>query len=208
MDSKLPSIERDYKERRAAVNWLIDTRDALAIRWPPDLPRPSSDRNALEDVQYKATFDLTLLSTAFAVFHEFRHVMFDVDGKRPTDRREEELACDVWARDFMTANAGAYAEAHLHSYQRVLRKRSMGFALAALVLHDITPVWDHGGNAQYFSLADRLTAILANTVLPDQYRFWIFTASLLLGVFRQRGTAVNLPAMSPRKLSECLVARL
>ena len=204
----LPEIERDYRERRAAVHSLLDATSASDIKWPPDLPRPSASRDAIDQSQYKTTFDLTLLALALALFHEFRHVMLDIDEKRPPDRREEEMACDVWAREFMTANAGAYAEAHLHSYQQVLQKRSMGFALAALVLHDITPVWDHGGNAEYFSLADRLTAILGNTALPDQDHFWVFTASLLLGVFRQRGTPVNVPAMSPRNLSECLIARL
>ena len=207
-DDHLSGIERDYRERRAAVHSLLDTTSALDIRWPPDLPRPSANRDAFGDSQYKTTFDLTLLALALALFHEFRHVMLDVDGKRPADRREEEMACDVWAREFMTANAGAYAEAHLHTYQQVLQKRSMGFALAALVLHDITPVWDHGGNAEYFCLGDRLTAILGNTALPDQAHFWILAASLLLGVFRQRGTPLNIPAMSPRELSEYLIARL
>ena len=207
-DCKLQAIERDYKERRAAVHSLINARDALDIRWPPDLPRPSADRNALEDAQYKASYDLTLLAIAFALFHEFRHVMLDADRKRPADRREEELACDVWAREFMTAKAAVYAEQHGHSHTEVLRKRSMGFALAALVLHDITPVLDHGGNRQYFSLADRLTAILCNTALPDHDPFWVFTASLLLGVFRQRGAAMNLVAISPRALSESLVTQL
>ena len=139
-DSTLHEIERDYKERRAAVHSLIDARDALDTRWPPDLPRPSADRNAFEDVQYKATFDLTLLAIAFTLFHEFRHVMLDTEGKRHTDQREEELACDVWAREFMTVNVAKYTTQHGHSYTEVLRKRSMGFALAALVLHDITPV--------------------------------------------------------------------
>lgn len=208
IDSELPRIERDYKERRATVNSLIETKDTFDVLWPPDLPRPSSNRDAVECIEYKAAFDLTCLAIAFALFHEFRHVMFDIDGNRPADRRQEELACDLWARNFMTANAGAYAKEHSHSCECVLRKRSMGFALAALVLHDITPVWAHGGNAEYFSLADRLKAILGNTPLPDHDHFWIFTASLLLGVFRQKGVALNQSGMSPRLLCECLIARL
>ena len=207
-DGTLDEIERDYKERRPAVHSLIDARGGLDIRWPPDLPRPSADRNALEDSHYKAAFNLTLLAIAFALFHEFRHVMLDIDGMRPADRREEELACDVWAREFMTGNVATYAKQHGNSYMEVLRKRSLGFALAALVLHDITPVWDHGGNRQYPSLADRFTAILGNTALSAHDPFWVFTASLLLGVFRQRGTSTNFAPMSPRLLSECLLGQL
>lgn len=208
IDTELPSIERDYKERRTAVTSLIEAENTLDIVWPPDLPRPSANRDATECMEYKTAFDLTCLALAFALFHEFRHVMFDIDGNRPTDRRQEELACDLWARKFMTANAGAYAKEYSHSCESVLRKRSMGFALAALVLHDITPIWAHGGTADYFSLTDRLEAILGNTPLPDNDHFWIFTASLLLGVFRQKGEPLNQSGMSPRKLCECLIVRL
>lgn len=134
--------------------------------------------------------------------------MLDADGKRPTDRREEEMACDVWAREFMTVKIGEYVKKSGASYEKILRKRSMGFALASLILHDITPVLDHGGTTEYFSLSDRMKAILGNTALPDDDRFWIFTASLLLGVFRQKGTSFDTAVRSPKKLSEYLVNQI
>lgn len=55
-DRELPAIERDYKERRKAVNSLLNVTNALDIHWPPDLPRPSADCDALNNVQYQATF--------------------------------------------------------------------------------------------------------------------------------------------------------
>jgi hypothetical protein len=58
--------------------------------------------------------------------------MLDPDGRRHDDLREEEMACDVWAREFMTVKLAAYAQDHAHRYREVLRKRLMGFALAAL----------------------------------------------------------------------------
>lgn len=207
-DYCLPRIERDYKERRAAVHALVAADDGTNIHWPPDLPRPTADRNALDCPQYKSAYDLTLLAFAFALFHEFRHVMLDVDDGRPTDRREEEMACDVWAREFMTAHVADYAKQHGHSYADVLRKRSMGLALAALVLHDITPEWGHGGSRQYPPLVDRLEAILGNTALSPDDPFWVFTASLLLGVFRQKGESIDTAPKNPRLLSEELVAKL
>lgn len=88
-DSDLPEVERNYKERLAAALRLIDERDVNAAPWPDDIPRPSTDRKAIADNQYQATFDLTVLATAFTFFHEFRHVMLDFDGKRPDDRKEE-----------------------------------------------------------------------------------------------------------------------
>jgi hypothetical protein len=49
----------------------------------------------------------------------------------------------------------------------------MGFALAALVLHEITPSWDHGGSQEYFSVATRLQAILDNTPLDENDELWV-----------------------------------
>ncbi len=89
-------------------------------------------------------------------------------------RGEEDLACDVWAREFMTAKLAEYARANSHDYHEVLQKRSMAFALDALILHEITPVWDHGGNQLYFSVATRIEALLQNTPLPENSHFWAF----------------------------------
>ena len=207
-DEDLAEIELAYKERRAAAQSLIDATDPATVPWPPDLPRPNSNRDAFCDPQYKAAFDLTCLAVAFTLFHEFRHVMLDRDKQRPPDLREEELACDVWARDFMTAKLAGYAREHGHDYHEVLRKRSMGFALTALILHEITPFWDHGGNHAYFSVATRLKTILDNTSLPKNDDFWVFSASLLVGLFRQKGRTISAPPMAPRSLTSHLLADL
>lgn len=207
-DDGLADVERAYKERRAAAQTLIDAADPASAPWPPDLPRPNASRDAFDHLQHKAAFDLTCLAVAFALFHEFRHVMLDRDNQRPEDRREEELACDVWAREFMTAKLAAYAKANGHDYHEVLQKRSMGFALAALILHEITPVWDHGGNNQYFSVAARIEAILDNTPLPEDNHFWNFAASLLIGILRQKNVPIDAPVMSAQALARYLLAKL
>ena len=134
--------------------------------------------------------------------------MLDHDKERPCDRREEEMACDVWARSFMTAHLAQYANDKGHAYHEVLRKRSIGLALAALILHEITPVWEQGGNCQYFSLTERLHALLDNTSLPDNDHFWVFAASLLVGIMRQRHVAIDAPAMGARELTRHLLAML
>lgn len=207
-DQELAEVELAYRERRAAAQTLIDAVDPAAAPWPPDLPRPNANRDALTDPQYQTAFDLSCLAVAFTLFHEFRHVMLDYDKQRPQDLREEEIACDVWAREFMTAKLDAFARDHGHDYHQVLRKRSMAFALAALILHEITPVWDHGGNAAYFSVSTRLETILDNTPLPENDDFWIFAASLLIGIFRQSGRVINAAPMSARSLTTYLLAEL
>ena len=160
------------------------------------------------DVEYKVAHDLTLMALAFTFFHEFQHVIFDQENSRPGDPREEELFCDVLARDFMTAKLQAYAKVNGHDYHEVLRKRSMAFGLTALVLHEITPYWGHGGNQQYFSVATRMGAILDNTPLPDNDHFWTLTASLLTGIFRQRHSLIDAPSMSAKALTKYLIERL
>lgn len=205
-DSDLPEVERAYKERLATARRLIEERDVDLTSWPDDLPLPSSDREAFNTTQHKAAFDLTVLATAFTFFHEFRHVMLDFDGKRPKDRKEEELQADVWAREFMTAKLADYAEVHGHNYHEVLRKRSMGLALAALILHEITP--RHGGNCEYFSIKIRLTTLLHNTPLPDNDNFWRFAASILVGIFRKKHLAFSPPPMAARALAEHLLNKL
>lgn len=196
VDTNLDDVERNYKERRAALQAFVESADVDSAAWPPDLPRPSANRDALDDPQYKSTFDLTCLTAAFAFFHEFHHVVLDRENRRHGDRREEEMACDVWAREFMTVKLAKYAQDNGHDYHDVLRMRSMGLALAALILHEITPIRDYGGNRCYFSVADRLKAILDNTPLPENDHFWRFAASLLIGIFRQRNTPIDAPAMS------------
>ena len=113
-DRELDEIERAYKERLAAAQSLINASDEVAIHWPDDLPYPNANREAFNDLQYKVAFDLTTLAVAFTLFHEFRHVMLDADKERHNDLREEELACDVWAREFMMAKLAAYAKSHGH----------------------------------------------------------------------------------------------
>ncbi|MEP2761481.1 MULTISPECIES: phage exclusion protein Lit family protein [Alphaproteobacteria] len=207
-DKGLGEIERDYKERRAAAQSLIDALDPADAPWPDDIPRPEPNRDAFNSPEFKVAFDLTCLAVAFTFLHEFRHVMLDRDCQRPSDLREEEMLCDVWARDFMTSNLAKYASQHGHNYADVLRKRAMGLALSALIVHEITPSLDHGGNRSYFSTRDRLHAILNNTKLPNEDHFWVFAASLLVGIYRQRGEALNTDPMNAKSLALHLLREL
>lgn len=202
-DENLPEIEIQYKERLATAKSLIASSDTASADWPPDIPLPSANREVFDNVQYRVAFDLSLIAAGFTFLHEFRHVMLDVEKKRPIDRKEEELQADVWARDFITAKLESYAKDNSHDYHQVLRKRSMGLAIAALILHEITP--QYGGNCSYFSIKIRLSTLLDNTPLPEDDNFWRFSASLLIGIFRQRHIPLPAEPMSPRALAACLL---
>ncbi len=207
-DDQLSDFERDYKERRAAAQRLIEVKDTASAPWPPDMPTPGVDRDALPNDQQKVALDLTCVATAFAFFHEFHHVMLDRDEKRPPDRRVEEMACDIWGRQFITAKLESYARTKNLEYHEVLRLRSMGLGVAAHILHEITPVLHHGGNCEYFAIAERLRTLLENTPLPPTDPFWIHIASLLVGIFRQKGIKIVAPAMHPADLARHLIDQL
>ena len=132
--------------------------------------------------------------------------MLAKDRKRPAERPEEELACDVWAREFITAKVAAYAASKGFSYTDVMLRRSMSFVLAALILHEITPVWEHGGNGDYFSVATRMETIRKNTPLPPDSHFWNFAAAVLIGMCRQKHILFDPPPMNARALTDYLIA--
>ncbi len=208
-DTNLDKVEIMYKQRLSSAQSLKEALNSESVAWPCDIPRPSEDRNAFDDLQYKAAFDLTCLAVAFIFFHEFRHVMFSRAETRPRDRREEELQCDVWAREMMTAKISRYVNTHNHQYQKVLQQRSMGIALAALILHEITPYWALCGNQDYFSIKTRLVSLLDNTRITDKNdHFWVFSASLLVGIYRRMGQAIDVPVSSAQKLTNDLLNNL
>lgn len=207
-DAALPQFEIDYKGRLAMAQSIIGGKDTDFSNWPPDLPRPQADRERLANQQERVAFDLVALSLATALLHEFRHVMFLQNGNKPSTLREEEIACDVWARGFLTGKLAGYAKSHDHEYQAVLTKRAMGMALSAVVLHAMTPSHVHWGNAQYPPLADRIAALIGNVSLPENSYFWTFTAGLLIGLMRQAHRPMDFILWSPPHIVEELLSRL
>jgi hypothetical protein len=75
-----------------------------------------------------------------SLLYEFRHVMLDRDGARPKDPREEEMACDVWAREFMTSNLAEYARRNRHDLPR-----SSGQTLHGVGARGACSTRDHAG---------------------------------------------------------------
>jgi hypothetical protein len=206
IDEKLTTFERDYKERMEAAASLISATSTGAIAWPPDVPRPQADRNSFSDPQDKVAFDLTALALAFALLHEFNHVKLPADKAQPDTLPEEELSCDIWAREFMTAKLADYARAHGHAYEEVSQKRAM--ALAATIIHAITPTAAQWGNSEYPPLSDRIQAIVAGFNLPPDSWYWFFVACLLVGIMRQERRPFDMVGRTPQALAEALIARV
>lgn len=213
VDNDLGEFERAYRERRAAAKSLAEAVDISDVAWPPDVPRPRADRNApsgyaIPESQYATAFDLTLLGVAALLLHELRHVMLAADGEKYEDLRDEEMACDVWARDFMTAKVALYAEKHNHAYSEVIRKRSTALAFASAMIHDTTPFWGRCGSEAYYPVTDRVKALVGATPLAHDDCFWLVVACLMLGIRRDAGLHVDVRADDWKALVGALVGDL
>lgn len=208
IDAQRGQYELDYKQRIASAQSLIAAKRTPDVSWPADIPEPTADRQGLGDIQHKTVFDLVALALAFALLHEFRHVMYCADDSAPSTLPEEEIGCDNWAREFMTSGLAVYAKAHGHNYAQVQQKRAMGTALAAVIIHAMTPTHAHWGNRQYPPIAERLTAMVGGCNLPPASPFWPFTACLLIALMRQENRPLDLVAHSNQEMVEALLDRL
>lgn len=135
----LEMMQRDQgleKARASFEGLLYVVRNAVAaqsaddVAWPLDLPDPMADRSSLSAEQ-KAVFDLAIMATAYGFLHEVQHVMFAKDKNAPPRRPDEEIACDVFARDFLLAKIDSYAKTTSWSADLILMKRAMAIALGA-----------------------------------------------------------------------------
>jgi hypothetical protein len=208
VDAERGQYEFDYRQRVASAQSLVAAEQIADISWPADIPEPTADRDGLGDDQHKAAFDLVALALAFALLHEFRHVMYCADKSAPSTLPEEEIACDTWAREYMTSGLAAYAREHGHNYAQVHQKRAMGIALAAVIIHAMTPTHAHWGNRQYPPIAERLTAMISGYRLPAGSSFWPLTACLLIALMRQENRPLDIVANSNQEMVEILLDRL
>lgn len=207
-DTERGPFELDYKQRIASAQSLISADRTADISWPADIPEPTSDRESLGDVKHLAAFDLVAFALAFSLLHEFQHVMYCADNSAPSALPEEEIACDTYARDFMTSGLAAYAKKHGHNFAEVQQKRAMGIALAAVIIHAMTPTHAHWGNQKYPPMAERLTAMISGYRLPAGSPFWLFTACLLIALMRQDHRPLDVIANSNQEMVEALLERL
>lgn len=207
-DDELAAFEMDYRSRANSAQSIIEEKSSVHTTWPQDVPRPEADRETLGSHQEMVAFDLVCLATAYVFLHELRHVKFLSDGDCPADRREEEIACDVWARSFLTDKVGSYAQSVGQAFSRVLDKRSMGIALGAMILHEITPESARWGTAEYPPMTTRIQAMISGSTLAKESHFWLFTACLLVGMFRQAHRQLPMYAPSTHELVEQLITDL
>lgn len=204
-DDGLSELERDFRERAAVARALRDTSRPDEIAWPPDIPKPTDDRESLGDPQDVAAFDLVLLATAFVFLHELHHLILAKAEQRPADLAEEEMRCDVWARTFLTEKVDDYARANNVSHAKVMQKRIAALAIGVAILHAITPDAQVHGTSEYPALKDRFHALVGGAGLPNDSWAWTFLSSILVGIRRLDRRPVPETAETPRSLFQKLL---
>jgi hypothetical protein len=213
VDAGMRSADQGYASAEAAFETVLYvTRDLAQVDtldeqdgWPDGIPPRQCDKTGF-DVEQQAAFDLTMIATAYALLHEVKHVMFNRDGGPPSSL-DEEMACDMFARDFILDKVGAYAS-KAEEAAKVMAKRAMGIALGAYVVYEFTAPDQRAGGPKYPPIADRLDALIAKLPLGDDSPFWDFAASLLIAMLRRRNEAIPVPNADGRALCAALIGEV
>ncbi|MFT8762912.1 MAG: phage exclusion protein Lit family protein [Gluconobacter potus] len=209
IDEERGLYEADFRQLIAAGQELIAESRSDDFEWPESVPLPTTDSDSLGDVQDKAAADLVALALAFALLHELKHVTFRLEGReKDMPRNEEEMACDTWARAFMTEKVADYARKNGHEYMIVAQKRAMGIALAGAIIHAMTAPNDRWGSEDYPPLCERLRAIFDGHTLPDNSSFWTFAACILVALLRQQHVRLDFKATTHKEMVDRLFAEL
>lgn len=207
-DLGLAEVEARLSSDIYAAQSILRATELLDESWPSDIPLPDVDRSTLSAEADRATFDLACISTAYAFCHEIRHVLFAKDGNAPSARPEEELACDVWAHEFLTAKLGDYSTTNGFEFKEVLAKRSMAAAVGIFVLYETTDRWGDSGTEEYPPIADRMDATMRDTNLAINDNSWVFYASVLVAILRRRNATLEFNASNAKELCELLVEQI
>ena len=209
-DKQLDYFEYHYRGRMEAVMTLIAAKKLDPEQLPPDISLPFKPRKNLAYPQETAAFDLVMMAISVLFLHELKHVEFhaehDVGNPRPQKPAVEELQCDMWARKWFMSGVADYARKNNHSYQEVCSKRAMALSLASEYLRLAD---QHAGvviNKDYPPLAQRIDALSGTINLPDDDKFWFFSACILLAETRRQGKELpRLDGMSPKGITESLI---
>ncbi len=207
-DRELHQFEQPHIDNLSAARRLLNAPNRDSSYWPEGIPKPTNDRESFASIQEVVAYDLTAIATAYIFLHEVRHCIYTEAGDRPSLRAQEELDCDIWAREFLTSKIHLYAESTSQSPLRVRRKRAMGMAIAALIIHELTPEHNLIDTPDYYGITTRLDAIVGNMELPDHDTFWLFIGTILISIFRTRKIEIDYSPQSPKDLTEFLLSRL
>lgn len=204
-DDELYTQEGEFNDALHAAEQMLGATDIDDVPWPPTIPRPVADRESLKNPFEMVIYDLTLMGTAFVMLHEVRHAIIRSQNIQFPALRDEEHECDAWAKSFLLDESENFAQKYGHEPSLSLSKRAMGLAVGALIIHELTPYSQRSGSQAYFSVGERLRALIGNLELPDDDTFWTWAAALLVGIYRRAHRKLDYVGHSPRQLTMALL---
>jgi hypothetical protein len=183
-DVDLPAEEASSDELLYFARELRRAESADEVGRPSGIPEPAPNIVGFS-IEDQATFNLLCIATSATFLHEIRHLRYFKDGDIPAIRREEEIRCDEYAREFLTTRCREYARTVGKPTAAVLNFRTMGMALAAYIIHEATPFDDQAGSNDYPSSSERFIALVGAPDLSDDADCWIFASALLLSILKR-----------------------
>lgn len=179
--------DADFDDLLVMVRTFRETQESSNRDWPTSVPQPTIT-NDFTDRQDRAAYELACISGAFIFLHEVKHIAFKSDNNAPASAIEEEIACDLFARNFLMQSADKYAFDSGQDVAKVKAKRALGIMFAKMLMLEISPLekWSSAGG--HPAVGDRVRALLADVPQDVADYFWLATSSLLIAMCRSRSS--------------------
>jgi Peptidase U49 len=175
----------------AAVIELRETQQLKAFKWPVGVPHPNQGKP--KNLFGMLTFDLLVMAAAYVFLHEVEHVRGRSDSAKNMTPKDEELACDKFARQMLLGRIEDYAKESGYPLNVLTTKRAMSIALASFLLLVMTPPKMWGGSDAHPPVVERIKALTNSLALTPSDHFWIYLSSLLIAHLRFH--RIGLPAI-------------
>ncbi len=174
--------DEKYSELIKSVIHLAESQSIDSYTWPESVPIPEDRRP--KDNEGALTFDLICMSGAYVFLHEMKHVAFSLDSNAPSSPQEEEMQCDLFAKNMMLERLEEYSKTSGYPLNRLTTKRAMAIALAQFFMLVITPFESLGGTESHPSISERVIAMVSDIKVDEDDIFWLYVSSLFLAHYR------------------------
>ncbi|MDR2226864.1 MAG: hypothetical protein LBE52_12810 [Providencia sp.] len=111
---------------------LLKTDNLDTVQWNYSIPYPYLGKP--QDDNGMMAFDLICMSEAFNNLHEIKHIIIKEDNVC-IEAHAEELACDLYARNFMLDKISKYCIDTSYDFDLVKSKRLMAVALSCSLFY-------------------------------------------------------------------------
>ncbi|MEY0595423.1 phage exclusion protein Lit family protein [Providencia manganoxydans] len=111
---------------------LLKTDNLDTVQWNYSIPYPYLGKP--QDANGMMAFDLICMSEAFNNLHEIKHIIIKEDNVC-IEAHAEELACDLYARNFMLDKISKYCIDTSYDFDLVKSKRLMAVALSCSLFY-------------------------------------------------------------------------